>query len=375
MSDNFKVCLTKIKDITTHSNSDNLEFAWVYGYSVIVRKNLYKVGDEVFYIPIDSVLDPAMADVIAPPDSKIKISKARIRQIKIRGAYSQGLIVNPSTITRFIKSPLKLEHDYAEELGITKYEPPTPSFQGPKAPKAPKPRDKPLSNPYFREFGGITNIKWHPEFFDGEDVVIQCKLHGSHIRFGRAPFIANTFCKKVAKFFRLAPAFEDVYGSNKVELTNRKGFKGFYGEDIYGKVLEKIKAFDKIKDGEFVHAEVIGEGIQRNYTYGIKGHHVVIFDVRVLQPDGTQKWLDPEQVEAYAKERGFDFVPVLYKGPFSKEIVLEHTSGPSVLCPSEPIREGCVVKARYNYDNDQSKRALKSINPDYLNDPTNTDNH
>lgn len=372
MSDNFKVCLTKIKNITTHPNAERLEYAWCYGFSVIVQKDKYKVGDEVLYVPVDSILSSKLEAFLFPADSKIKLNNNRIRQIRIRGSYSLGMIISKEDAKEFIKTPLVLENDYAEELGITKYEPPTPSFQGPKAPKL---RDKPFSNPNFREYNGITNLRWHPDFFEGEEVVIQCKLHGSHIRFGRAPFVANTLWKKIIKFFRLAPSHEDVYGSNRCELTNRKGFKGYYGEDIYGKVLKKIKAFEKIKNNEFVHGELIGEGVQRNYTYGIKGHHVVIFDVRLLQPDGTQKWLNPEEAEAYAKERGFDFVPVLYKGPYSQAIVQQHTSGPSVLCPSEKIREGCVVKSRYNYDQDQSKRAMKSINPDYLNDPTNTDNH
>jgi len=372
MSDNFKVCLTKIIEINPHPNADTLSIARVYGFSVIIKTGHFKIGDIVFYIPIDSILTDEISKEIFSENSKIKLTKNRVKQIKLRGIFSQGLIVNPSTIARFIKSPLKLEHDYAEELGITKYEPPTPSFQGPKAPKL---RDKPFSNPNFREYNGITNIRWHPEFFEGEEVVLQEKIHGSMCRAMYAPFVANTLWKKILQFFKIAPKWEHTYGSNKVELTNRKNYKGFYGEDVYGAVLKKTKAFEKLRQGECIYGELYGPGIQKGYTYGLKEHGFILFDVRVLQPDGTQKWLDPEQVEAYAKERGFDFVPVLYKGPFSKEIVLEHTSGPSVLCPSEPIREGCVVKARYNYDNDQSKRALKSINPDYLNDPTNTDNH
>lgn len=75
-----------------------------------------------------------------------------------------------------------------------------------------------------------------------------------------------------------------------------------------------------------------------------------------------------------SKERGFDFVPVLYKGPYSNGIVEHCTSGPSVYCPSEKIREGCVIKSRYGYDMAGSKRALKSINPDYL-DGDHGDNH
>lgn len=372
MSDNFKVCLTTIKDITAHPNAERLEYAWCYGFSVIVQKDRYKVGDEVLYVPVDSILNSKLEAFLFPSDSKIKLNNSRIRQIRIRGSFSQGLLIGKEDAKEFIKTPLILEKDYAEELGITKYEPPTPSFQGPRVLRL---RDKSFSNPNFREYNGITNLKWHPDLFEGEEVVIQEKIHGSLCRSMFAPFVANTLWKKILRFLRLAPKWEYTYGSNRVELTNRKNYKGYYGEDVYGAVLKKVKAFEKLKQGECIYGELYGPGIQKGYTYGLKEHSFILFDVRVLQPDGTQKWLNPEEAEVYAKERGFDFVPVLYKGPFSKDIIQQYTSGLSVLCPSEPVREGCVVKSRYNYDQKQSKRALKSINPDYLNDPTNTDNH
>lgn len=367
---NFKVPYTKITNILPHPNAERLEYAKVYDFQVIVQKDRYKMGDLVFYVPIDSVLCEDLESILFPADSKIKLHNSRVKQVKIRGYYSQGLIINPCDVTTFTGSDLVEEHDYAEQLGITKYEPPV-RFQS--SMSGPRLRNKPFENPYFRKFNGISNIKWVPYAFKDEEVVIQEKLHGSHIRFGRAPFAPNTFWKKVKKFFGLAPKYECVYGSNNVELTNRNNYTGFYGEDVYGKCIDKLKLFDKIKDGEFVHAELIGPGVQKGYDYGLKEHHIVIFDVRVVQEDGTQRWFNPEESEVFAKERGFDFVPVLYRGLFSKEVLAQHTSGPSVYFPKE-IREGCVAKSRYKYDVEQSKQAFKSINPDYLNtDPS--DNH
>ena len=137
---------------------------------------------------------------------------------------------------------MKIEQDYSEELGVSKYEPPPPRYQS--SMSSPRRRDKPFENPHFRKFNGIMNIKWMPHVFENEEVIIQSKLHGSHIRFGKAPFVANTLWKKIKKLFGFAPKFEAVYGSNNVELTNRSGYKGFYGEDVYGKLIEKFKAFD-----------------------------------------------------------------------------------------------------------------------------------
>jgi len=362
MSD-YKVPFTKIRAINPHPGADRLEIAKVYDFEVVVSKNRYQIGDSVIYVPIDSVLSPQVESIVFPEGSKIKLHKSRVRQIKIRGHISQGLLIDPISVISLVDtSQAKEEQDVSKELGLTKYEPPTPAFQSGAIGSM---KVKPFCNPNFRTYNGITNIRWgHP--FEGKEVVMQCKLHGSHVRFAKVPFVANTLWKKVLSFFKLTPKFEQVYGSNNVELTNRKGFKGYYGEDIYGKTLARFDAFSKIKDNEIVHAEIIGPGIQKGYSYGHKDHHLVIFDVRIVNADGTQTWLNPEEVESFAKQRGFTFVPVLYTGLFSEEVLKEHTSGPSVYCPAEKIREGCVVKLRHGYDQNGSKQAFKSINPDYL---------
>jgi len=373
MAENFKVPYTQILDIQPHPNAERLELAKIYSFQVVVPKNRYKKGDKVIYVPIDSVLGNEIESIVFPADSKVKLHNSRVKQIKLRGVYSQGLAIDPESLSGSFVLPKHDQEDVdmAAILKITKYEPPAPEYQ--RLPSGPKLRNKPFENPHFRKFNGITNIKWVPSAFKDEEVVLQIKLHGSHIRFGKAPFVANTFWKKVKKFLGLAPKFEPVYGSNNVELTNRSNHTGFYGSDIYGACLSKLNAFDKVKDGEFVHAELIGPGVQKGYTYGHKEHHIVIFDVRVMQSDGTQRWLNPEESEAYAKERGFDFVPVIYKGMLTPEILEKATTGPCLYHPDE-VREGCVVKSRYKYDVDQNKQAYKSINPDYLSlDPS--DNH
>jgi len=362
MSD-YKVPFTKIRAINPHPGADRLEIAKVYDFEVIIQKGKFQVGDKIIYVCIDSVLSPEVNAIAFPPDAKVKLHKARVKQIKLRGAISQGLILDPASLSSLLdSSKLKDEQDVSKELGITKYEPPTPAFQSGALGSM---KVKPFCNPNFRTYNGITNIRWgHP--FEGKEVVIQEKTHGTHCRFAKVPFVPNTFFKKVKKFFGLAPKFESVYGSNNVELTNRKGNKGYYGTDVYGQTLARFNAFDRIKDNEVVHAEIIGPGIQKGYSYGHKDHHLVIFDVRIVNADGTQTWLNPEEVESFAKQRGFTFVPVLYTGLFSEEVLKEHTSGPSVYCPEEKIREGCVVKLRHGYDQNGSKQAFKSINPDYL---------
>lgn len=368
----YKVPLTTIVAVGPHDNAERLEVATVYGFQVIVQKGKYKAGDKIVYIPIDSLLPQWLEDILFPEGSKITLHHHRVRQIKIRGLASQGMVIDPQDVVSKVNPEyLKLEQNLAEILGVTKYEPPQRST----GTRPGNPRNKPLENPRFHMYGGVDNIKWFPTFFVDKEVVIQEKLHGSCCRASYAKTSANTLWKKVLKFFGKLPAYEYCYGSNRVQLQERKSYTGFYGTDVYGAVLKKVDAFKKLSKGMTIFGELIGPGIQKNYDYGHTEHHFVLFDVKVELPDGSQEYLDPEQVEALAKELGFDFVPVLYRGIFNAELAKQLSMGSSVYSPKQKVREGVVIKARTEYGKNSSKKALKLISEDYLNDPNNTDFH
>lgn len=369
----YKVPLTTIVAIGPHDNAERLEIATVYGFQVVVGKGKYKAGDQIIYIPIDSILPQWLEDKLFPEGSKITLHHHRVRQIRIRKLASQGMVIDLDDVKEKVNpSYLKLEQNLAEILGITKYEPPQRANHSANPPKL---RNRPLENPRFHKYGGVDNIKWFPTFFTDKEVVIQEKLHGSCCRASYAKTSANTLWKKVLNFFGRLPKYEYCYGSNNVQLQERSSYTGFYGTDVYGAVLEKVGAFKKLKPGESIFGELIGPSIQKNYDYGHLEHHFVLFDVKVEREDGSQEYLDPEQVEAYAKERGFDFVPVLYSGPFNAALAKEMSSGPSVYNPIQKVREGVVIKARTGYGENSSKKALKLINEAYLDDKSNTDFH
>ncbi len=351
----YKVPITTIREVFPHTNSDNLEFVKCYDFNIIVRKNKYKVGDQVLYIPIDSILPQNLTDKLFPADSKIKLHNNRVKQVKIRGMYSQGMVVDLEDVwdkidnlpnmhygqskSEYITDIIEL--DVSKELGITKYEPGPANFQSPA-----KKRDKPKENPFFHKYGGIDNAKWHPNLFtEGELVSVTEKIHGSNIRFGYVPYVANNLYRKILKFLGLTPKFEWVYGSNNVQLQQRSGYKGYYGEDVYGKVLAKSNAQYKVNEGEIWYGELYGDGIQKNYTYGCKNgeHKLVVFDVK-LQDGIDAKYVGPEEFKKLAVSRGFEIVPEIYNGPFNKEKIEELTKGDSIFVPSQKVREGIVIK-------------------------------
>ena len=382
----YKVPVTTIKEIFDHPNATSLEYAKVYDFNVIVRKGEYKVGDIVVYIPIDSILPVELETKIFGPDSKIKLNKSRVRQIKIRGYYSQGMIVNLEDVSEDGMIPLDsskysylditdpdiIEYNFAEALGITKYEPPAAGYQGSLARK----RDKPMENPFFHKYGGIDNIKWYPDLFQPDEIVsITEKIHGSNIRAGYVPFVANSLWEKFLKFMDWAPTHQWCYGSNNVQLQSRWNYKGFYGTDVYGKVLEKYGVKDKLKPGEVIYGELYGHGIQGGYSYGCKEgeHRLIVFDVK-RQTETDSDFLGVDHFQAFCKERGFETPPELYRGTFDKDKAKVLTVGNSVLVPSQKVIEGVVIKPLEESTSLCGRKVLKLISEEYL-AGNNTDFH
>ncbi len=373
----FKVPLTKIKEILPHPNADRLEIAVIYGFHVVIGKGNYKVGDIVIYIPVDSILPQNIEDILFPSGSKIKLSKHRVRQIRIRQYPSEGMIASLSLLNIASSS---LEADFAPILGIAKYEPPereSKSTGGAKAPSGSKQK-----NPAFKKYNGLNNIKWYPEYFkEGEEVIVQEKLHGSNCRAGFLKrnidsFYPNTFSGKVRKFFlKLAIKFGYNlpyifhYGSNNVDISSTKGHKGFYGEDVYAKALKSVDIQDKLGPDVIVYGEVIGPGIQKNYDYGLKEVTFIAFDFIV---DGT--YLDPKDALKFAEGNNIPYIPYTAIN-FNFDLVKQMATGPSDYDPNTKVKEGVVVKAANNYGEGGSKKALKVINPAYLDDQSNTDFH
>lgn len=358
---NFKVPVTTIKDILEHPNAHSLSIAKVYDFNVVVRKNSYKTGDVILFIPIDSVIPEWLETKLFPADSKIKLHNRRVKQIKIRSFPSQGMVVDLEDLPQ---TGYVIESDYSESLGITKYEPPAANYQQGSVKK----RDKPKENPFFHKYGGIDNAKWYPDLFqEGEMVSVTEKIHGSNIRFGYVPYVANNLWRKILKVLGLTPAYEWVYGSNNVQLQQRSSYTGFYEENVYYKVLEKYDAKNKCKPGEIWYGELYGSGIQKGYEYGCEEgeHRLIVFDLK-LQDGKESKYVDAKDFRVFATNRGFELPPELYCGPFNKENIQIFTKGNSVLESKQKVREGIVIKPLIETECSMGRKLLKMISEKYL---------
>jgi RNA ligase (TIGR02306 family) len=108
-----------IKNIKNHSNADSLEIAEILGWQTIVKKGIHKEGDKVVFITIDTIV-PRCEWSEFLVDQKNPDKPIRLKNIKLRGEYSSGLVIP------IIEFPLQFESldvgdDVTEILGIQKY--------------------------------------------------------------------------------------------------------------------------------------------------------------------------------------------------------------------------------------------------------------
>lgn len=350
--------VVEIDAVEIHPNADRLDIVKVKGWQCVAGRGQYQAGDKAVYIPIDSILPMEVESALFGPDSKVKLSKSRVKTIRLRGAISQGMV---ATLDVLGLKDLKIGTDVTNKLGITKYEPPKRSDRGVGNMLQTK---KKGVNPHFKKYTGIENIKNYPRLFSGEDmVVVTEKVHGTNFRCGWVPWNANTWWKKVMKFFGITPEFEFVYGSHNVQLQSKLLYTGYYDQNVYSQTVERYNLKELIPEGYVLYGEIYGEGIQKGYTYGRKADNkgLVVFDIMY-----NGEYLNHMDMWDFCYQRNIPMAPIRYIGVFDLEYIRTLATGPSILAPSQKVIEGVVVKSAQEQGSYMGRKVLKLLNDKYL---------
>jgi RNA ligase (TIGR02306 family) len=354
----------RIGEIRPIEGADNIELAIVNGWNAITKKGEYQVDDKVVIATTDAVIPQELSDSMGVTGYLRK--GQRVRTVKLRGVYSECLIMSKNTIPDLRKYPTLTEgEDLMELLGIVKYEPPVKMVEMSVGGR----KFKYHQNPNFHIYYKFPNMKNVPELFSEEDeVVITRKLHGTNARYGIVRKKKLSLLDRIRKFFGNEWIdYEYVLGSHNVEKGSDS--QGFYSTDVWKTIGEEYEIKEKLWNyvkrhetpeslgsGLIIYGEIYGHGIQKNYDYGLKDIKFAGFDVEI---DGTY--------QSFFFERGiFDTlrlpkVEVLYTGLWSKEEQDKHVFGNFIEGTKVP-HEGVVVKS---VTGDRHKVA-KVINPDYL---------
>jgi len=123
----FGVTLEVLDRVWEHPDADRLDLAKVIGmdFQFVVLKGAYRSGDRVLYFPVDSLLPPHVIEALGLTGRLAGKQHNRVKTIRLRGEYSQGLVCRPETVLGEAWGHFDLSAEaLTKRLGVTKYEPP-----------------------------------------------------------------------------------------------------------------------------------------------------------------------------------------------------------------------------------------------------------
>jgi len=338
--------------VKPHPNADRLEIAEVLGTQCVVPKDVYKAGQTVVWIPPGILLGKeAIANLnvenylkAAKYPGDLVATNCRVSATRLRGEVSYGIVTQA-------KLSMNVGDSVDTVFDAVKYEPPTrgPGSNG----------DAASDYPDFHRYTDIENFYKYPDaFIEGTPVRITEKLHGTNCRLG----LINRHGE-----------FEFMAGSHKVNWKQETaaGKVPLWWQFMTQEVMSLLSDLCNEQNSVIVFGEIFGPGIQ-DLDYGVVEPQIRVFDITV---NGT--YLDYDKLMHSCRAHNVQTVPLLYEGPYSKEVIAAHTHGPTVmqyalggieLKSKFKGREGVVVTPLSELFSDVigGRMILKNVSADYL---------
>lgn len=299
-----------------HPNADALSIIQVGGYQIVVRTEDWKDKKLGVFIPPDSVVPDTEQFAFLKGHNRIKVRK-------FRGIYSQGLLI-PAPEDAVVGD------NYADQLGITHYEPPiqisfnTDNIPGPKGIFIPK-----------YDVENVKNSRFSSIIQQGDEVYLSEKIHGCNARF--------------------------AYWDGKFWLGSRTNWKDKDDKNPWSIAINnqpEIEEWCRKHEGYILYGECYGQ--VQNLKYGIKTVRFAAFDIW----DGKD-WLEYD--DAKAMSNNIPWVPELYRGPFNIQSATTIAESQTAMKNADHMREGVVIRPIPNkYDPKLGRVQLKLISNRYL---------
>lgn len=340
--------IRRIDEIRAIPDADAIMCAVIGGWTVVIRKDEFKVGDLAVYLEIDSWVPHELAPFLSKgkePREYEGVKGERLRTVRLRGQLSQGLLL---PITHEIEvgwshtffnfegvRPMVEGDDLTDVLGIKKWEAPIPAeLAGNVAglfpsyiPKTDQERIQNLTTEFYKSWT-LNPLRWEvTEKLDGSSVTI----------------FLNT---------------EDHFGvcSRNWELLESN-------TNSLWKVAREADLETKLRDRKLhvaLQGELIGPGVQAN-RYQLKKHGFYLFDVYNID---EKRYLNSFERVALASDLGIEHVPVLGLRKFTTEdsvdkLLLEAEAKSKLNEATE--REGLVFKCV-----DDADLSFKAISNKFL---------
>lgn len=359
----FEVKIYKIT-IEDHPGADLLELVIIGGYRSVVQKGVFKSGSLVAYIPCGSIVPEGIIETLGLTGRLAGAKRNRVKEIKLRGILSEGIIYpieekSPISMTKdiLVVGEHQIEVMEGDEvsafMNITKYIPPIPMNMGGEVYNA----GEECTIKY-----DIENYKKFPHILqDGEDVVITEKIHGTNMQFGIMPEALENELHYRDKYI---VASKGLGGQGLCFKHNDvNGNKNVYVRIMHQKELFKILQTD-------TPMWILGEvyGVQ-DLKYGCTGCEIGfrVFDI-CTGKRGDLRWYNDAELDNFCDVYELERVPVLYRGPFSESVMLQHCSGKETVSGTMScIREGIVIRpTTERRDVEIGRVQLKYVSDQYL---------
>ena len=349
-----------INDLKPIEGKDRILQASILGWSLIVGKDDFKVGDKCVYIEVDSILDPNN-----PVFEQARKRSNRIKTIKMAGIYSQG-IAYPLSAFNMNPDKYSVGDDVTDILKIKKYDPQLEEEE--KLNISTKPVKKypqflmrwswfrKLVLPSKRQQKGFPTeyifksdeirVQNIPDVLKcKEPVVVSEKVDGSSL---------SALLIKTKTWFGKTK-YEFILCSRNLRLWTPDG--SYYWEMAKKYNLEE-KLKEMIGDNEWIaiQGEVYGPSIQKN-PYKLNSRELRVFNL--IYPSGRLGSVEAKEI---CEKHGLMFVPILDENfvlPDTVEEMLKYATAKSVINPNV-MREGVVVRSK------DGKRSFKAVSPEYL---------
>jgi len=350
----FRVTVETVEKVWPHSNADRLELASLQNMSFqfCVQKGLWKSGDKCLYFPVDSLLPDKTAELLGVKGLLAGKEKNRIKTIRLRGEYSQG-IIGPCDLV-----PEAIDYEQLTEyFGVVKYEPPVTEEKS--ARLFPLPAFVPTY-----DIEGADRYKLAADEMMDLPIAITEKLEG--------------MCSSIS--WNPATAKIHLCSHRKDVVPKEDGSSHFFWT-----TATRIGLFDKLrklvellqKDGlafqdstVSIFGEFCGPRAQGN-IYGLPKHDIYCFDIRI-----GEQWLDFPLWKDYCLKVGLTTVPILWDGRGTLREVLEASKVDSIpkLSDGESVlrkntrREGIVIRPVIEQRSEilHGRLQLKQRSPAYL---------
>lgn len=383
--------------VKPHPNADRLSLANVGspdGWQVVIGKvatevdgetvyiNRYNTGDLVAYIGENAVVPEWVLKRYGYWNTEkdtglLAGSKGnRVKAVRLRDEFSLGICIPveagkegwykfPHSDPDQLTSYFTLDEDVSEILEITKYEPPIPVSMAGEVYSA---------GSHVGVKYDIENIKKFPDVFqEGEEIQATEKIHGTFCQICVMPVTPENhhddhfLIRNIDTGYQAYVAITSKgMGNDGLFLkNNEKNANNIYVRTArkYFAALTQVEVLEQFT----ICGEVFGNGVQ-DLTYGYKQGETDfrLFDV-YLGRRGIGAWLDDDALELFVNQYEVPRVPVLYRGPFKKEVIEQFAQNTKSVFDANQVREGVVIKPVVERHHPSIGRVvLKSINEKYL---------